>query len=120
VIGYSWVVDIRHLEVIWHEQFDNKQRNMIRKAIKRSVTVKVADEDDFEEWIPIKIETQKRIGQLVTGKEGDSARYMFKHCKHFATLLVAKKDGHVISGFWLFKIQRHRFLQLSRLITRSF
>jgi len=102
-IGYSWVIDIKPPEVIWREQFDNKQRNMIRKAIKKGVTVKIAEENELEEWIPIKIETQKRIGQLITGKEGDSARYMFKHCKHFATLLVAKKGGRVISGFWLLR-----------------
>ena len=108
-IGYSCVIDIQPPERIWNELFDNKQRNMIRKALRRGVTIKVADEEELEEWIPLKFDTQKRIGQLVTGREGEAARYMFKQCKHFAMLLVAKKDNHVISGFWLLKYRDKAF-----------
>jgi len=102
-IVYSWVIDLTTPENIWRSQFDNKQRNMVRKALKKGVIIRSADKEDLEEWINIKMDTQKRIGQKVTGKEGESAKYMFKNCKGWAELLVAKLEDKVVSGFWLTK-----------------
>ena len=90
-------IDTTSVEIIW-DNFDSKNRNMVRKAMKNDITIKQRSVDAYEKFIPMYTETMKKnnadVYYTFDEKYFDSLKKMTDNACIFFALLNEK----IISG----------------------
>jgi hypothetical protein len=86
------------LDNIWRYSINSKRRNMIRKALKNNIKVKLLDYRGMKEYYKMMIETNKRVGLKMNPKEFyiEILKKYFKSNK--AVCMIAFKNGVSLSG----------------------
>ena len=98
VEGGSWVIDLHQSQDVLWKKLDSKQRNMVRKAEKTGVSIRLAEREDLVPYYAMHLETCSRSGIL------PHPRAYFEYIwNHFysnaeAKIWIAELEGNVIAG----------------------
>ncbi len=86
---------------IWKNIIHSKRRNMIRKAEKLGIKIKIFGSECFELYYPLMKETHEKTGQKTNPAKFYKSILETYFEKRQATILLAESDGKFISGIIL-------------------
>jgi len=90
-------------EVIWSKSLDSKRRNMIRKAGKAGVTIRIGAAGFLDEYYPMLVETNTRAGINVLPRAYYHRVLEAYGPREGACVLLAERGGDVLAGVVLLR-----------------
>jgi hypothetical protein len=98
VEGGSWVIDLHQSQDELWKKLDSKQRNMVRKAEKTGVSIRLAEREDLVPYYAMHLETCSRSGILPHPKA--YFEFIWNHFYSIteAKIWIAELEGNVIAG----------------------
>ncbi len=96
------VIDLSLREqTIWNDVIHSKRRNMIRKALKSGLKIKIFGPEGFDIYYKLMVDTHQRIGFKSMPKDYYFRIFDLYFKKKKAAIFIAEKSGQAIAGLVL-------------------